>query len=67
MPTKVKVPPRLWKAIGSLELAGMKLSNIAFNLSQCPGKVLTQEYCDSMKESQREWDAAQSEISRLLK
>jgi hypothetical protein len=66
MPNKVKAPPRLWKAIGAVELAGQRLSNIAYNLAQHKGTVLTAEECATMDETRREWDEAHVKLSQLL-
>lgn len=38
--------------------AGRALSNAAYNLSQCAGKVLTERDAKSLDESRREWDDA---------
>jgi len=67
---KVKVPPRLWLAIGAVETAGQKLSNIAFNIT---GRTLAQReilrdldrcICD---EARKEWAEAQHRLSSLLR
>jgi hypothetical protein len=63
---RVKVPPRLWKAIGAVEIAGIKLSNIAFNLSQ-GSSPLDQRSKQVMTESQMEWDEAQRHLAKLLR
>src|ERR1035437_4890002 len=54
---------------GSLEKllkAGGESSNICYNLSQCPGKLLTSRDCQSMKSAQIDWDAEKSTVKSLL-
>jgi hypothetical protein len=47
------------KQIEAILLAGQRMSNICFNLSQRDGtRLLTPEERRSMKECQQEWDAA---------
>lgn len=67
MPRKIKIAKRLWDAIGEVEIAGMKLSNIAFNLGQQKDHVLTDRDRECMDESRKEWDAAERKLSALLK
>lgn len=69
MPSKVKIPPRLWKAIGEVEISGLSLANIAFNLAQYRGRVYKFEdhECDVMDKCRREWDEAQRKLSRLIR
>lgn len=43
---------------GAVRIAGAKLSNIAFNLSQHVGEPLSTDRVRSMDESRRQWDAA---------
>lgn len=66
-PRRVKVPPRLWFAIGAVESAGQQLSNIAFNLHQDASNVITENDKTSMRECQQKWDKAQRALSQLLR
>ena len=66
-PRKVKVPPRLWESINAVEIAGVRLSNLAFNLSQCPTRVPNPEDRLWMQDSYKEWDVAARKLAELLK
>lgn len=67
MTRRIKIPPRLWKAIDELVMAGIKLSNIAFNISQNKGHTITKQEAESMDKSRREWDNARRALSSILK
>lgn len=44
--------------VQGLEKAGGMLSNIAYNLAQWKGEVLTEQHCKSLDQSRRAWDDA---------
>lgn len=48
------------RIVEPLLIAGAKMSNWCFNVSQHPGRVLTDSDCQSLKAMQVEWDAALS-------
>jgi hypothetical protein len=63
-PRRVKVPHRLWKAIGEVELAGLKMSNVCYNLAQ--HSSLDADTRKIIDECRKEWDAASRALSALL-
>ena len=67
-PRRVKVPLRLRNAIGALELAGTKLSNIAWNLAHVQQPhTLTAGEVTNMNACWQEWDCAARDVSKLIK
>lgn len=54
-------------AIGALELAGLKMSNFCFNVSQREPCTVDDRERAGMKQMQVEWDAAHREFKAALK
>lgn len=46
------------KRLTDVKVAGQRMANLCFNLSQTPGHVLTQKDVEGMRELYKAWDEA---------
>jgi hypothetical protein len=48
----------------AVKVAGYRLSNMAYNWSQCPGYVLTASDCANLADLVKAWDVATSALEK---
>jgi hypothetical protein len=57
---------QLQNAIARLKTAGGALANLAFNLAQRQGEVISERHAATLGECRKEWDVARSELNDAL-